>query len=232
MATINYWTAILAILLGGGFGAFRLVRRYRQRSRYALRSSWGKGLIGVSASFSVLIDICLQLTGLHLIGDPALNLILLALGSSLGSIGALTVTPIAARDRSGTRILVTASSWLNEILERETDRVVAQNITEIALEIEIEGISVETLRAIGNHLIQFTMPPGAKRSAQLARLDGLATERNIAGMIRLLMDYCAPEWLAETAKHHTQRLASSPPGEIPVIDSCPVKTQMTEAPKS
>ena len=154
MSSIDYWMTGLAMVLGGGFGAFKLVRRYRQRVGYAPRNGWGKGIIGVSAFFSVFIYVCLQLTGLHLIpgGVPALNSIFLALGSALCSVGALAITPIASRDRSGTRVLVTASTWLNEILEKETDRVVAQKVTEIALEIEVEGVSAVTLQAIGNHL--------------------------------------------------------------------------------
>jgi hypothetical protein len=210
----------LAMLFGGGFGVFKLVRRYRQRAGYALSNGWGRGIIGASAFFSVFIYICLQLSGFHPIpgGAPALNSVFMALGSALCSVGALAITPITSRDRSGTRVLVTASTWLNEILEKETDRVVAQKVTEIALEIEIAGVSVVTLQAIGNHLIQFTLQPGAKRSAQLARLDALAGDRNVAGLIRHLMEYCAPQWLAETAKDHTLRLASSQ-RDIEEIDS-------------
>lgn len=209
MSAVDWGIGVVAMLLGSLFGMLRLVHRYRDRSKYAMRHGWGKGLISASALFSFLIYIGLQFTGVRPVfnGRTGLNSLALAFSAALMSLGTLTFAPVAVRTR-GVRTFVTASTWINEVLEKETDRVVAQDVSEIALDIELQGVSIETLQAIGNHLIQFSLPASAKRSAQLAQLDALARERNFAGIIRHLMEFCSPEWLATVAKKHSQHHAA------------------------
>src|ERR1700732_149486 len=117
MSAADLWIRGLAMSLGGGCGTLKLLHRHRHRFGYAVRHSWGRAFIGVSALVSGLIYVCFQLTSFRLGfgGTAALHSILLAVWAALISVGAVTVVPVSVRKRSGLHVFVTASAWFNEI---------------------------------------------------------------------------------------------------------------------
>jgi hypothetical protein len=201
----GWWAIAVAMLLGSGCGALKLVQRYRRRWEYAVRHRLGWVLIGVPGLFSCLIYGCCQLTTfrLGLSGVPALNSILQAVCSAFVGVGVLTTIPFPLCDRSGVHIFMTASVWITEILEKEIDVLVTQDVVETVLDIERKGVSFEIVQKVGNLVIQSA--PISRRSVQLARLDGFARDRNVAGLVYFLMDYCSLEWLAAMTKRHAPR---------------------------
>src|SRR5216684_2596091 len=189
----------LAFVLGGGFCVLRLLRRYPSRVSYAVRNVWGKTMIVLNALTAIVIYYALNAYDVQsYIRKPQIGLLLLAVASAALSVGLVSIVRI--RPLSSSQSLVRLSVWVNETIEAEMDRLIAQKVTEIAIKIERCGIGISTLQNIRNHLVQYNCASNSrKRASELAKLDDMARQGNVAGVIGYLMLYCEPHWLADQA---------------------------------
>ncbi len=202
----DYWLPILlALLISIIITCLKILKFHKTKYRFAFKSKWAIIILFANSVFSILMYIYFKIIGLKVIPvDNNNRLFIFFNGLFIASIipflanGIISNWRISEKKDNGLEKFVSIFTWINETIEPEIERFVDQRITEAVLKIDNNRTNIKKLKDIGDTLLNLKNFRNEKhRSMRLARLDELVSDKNFAGIVAFLLEYCSPEWLKE-----------------------------------
>jgi hypothetical protein len=191
-----------------GFSILRLHKRFGRKTRYALRLSYTRSALVGYAVLSGILSLFLSLVTQNRIGVLANTIagaVLLAFSSSLIIAGATSVMGVKSKDQKS---LVTIATWVYETIDPEIERLVHQEMVDIAMRLKGRPNACETLFEVGRSWVAIN-PQFEKRKVRIQLLERI-DEFSAAGvgdgvLVRyvgfLINDCeCDPEWIEKKVR--------------------------------
>lgn len=194
---------IATVIFSSGFSILRLHRRFGRKTRYALKirfTLWA--LIGY-AVLSGVLSLLFSLASPNRLGDIANTIpgaILLAFSSSIIVVAATSTVGVKTKDQ---RSLISVANWVYDTIDPEIERLVNQEIVDIAMRLKARPGAYETLFEVGRCWVAIC-PQFEKRKIRiqfLARIEEFSSAGVGDGVLVRFVGFllndceCDPHWI-------------------------------------
>lgn len=203
------------VLFSLGFSVLRLHGKFGARTRYALKSKYARwAMLGI-AVLSTVLSLLLSLanpTGLGSLAGTIPGAILLAFSSSAIAVGATSVVGMRKGDQKS---LISVAAWIYEIIDPQIDRLIKQEIVDIARSLRKHPDAFETLCGVGrswiNVNLQFAEAKLKRKRLEQMNVFALGGVSMLDELIGFLINECEcdPDWLYRKVKDEAKGAATT-----------------------
>jgi hypothetical protein len=196
------------LVFSSGFSILRLHKRFGRKTRYALRLSYTRWALVGYAALSGLLSLVLSLATPNRVGVLANTIsgaVLLAFSSSLIVVGATSVMGVKAKDQKS---LISMAAWVYETIDPEIERLVHQEMVDIAMRLKCRPNAYETLFEVGRTWVAIN-PQFEKRKVRIQLLERIEEFSSAGVGDGVLVRYvgflindceCDPDWIEKKVR--------------------------------
>jgi hypothetical protein len=184
-----------------GFSVLRLYRRFGRKTRYALRITYARWALGGYVVLSTVLSLLLSFgttSGIADFGQTLPGAILVAFSSSVIIAGSSSVVGLVGRDQ---KHLVSITTWVYQTIDAEIERLINQEIVDIAMRLARRPHAIKTLCDVGRCWVSVNGQFDKSRSKHklLAQIEDfeLAGDGVFEKLVGFLLNQCEcdAQWL-------------------------------------